>query len=278
MTESESESSIDAEEAGNTGTSAETSSATGTTRTGGHDSDDGSSGDGGDRGAEDRPSLAAYVRDAIERGDSEEKLIERVRTSYDREIPYRRVKRLVEAEREHIERSDTAFVVEGHAPRYVAIDDLDYLTDAEFGRVVAYLIGEREGHSEILSAAKPTEDTGDGTVIRWQRAEGTMLAQAIAAEPGRVVDGDLVCRVRERDRTVHETNRETEHDGGSEDGKREGRDPVGTAIVTVADVVPGAARLAVRSGIAIHDRAAVRRWLDEARLTTEPFGSLIEGA
>jgi len=282
MTEGENDT-IDAAEAGSTDRSAETSGATDTTGSDGHGSDDGSGSDGsggddGDRGTVDRPSLAASVRDAIERGDGEERVVKRVRASYDREIPYRRVKRLVEAERERIERADTALVVEGHAPRYAAIDDLDYLTDAEFGRVVAYLIGEREGHSEIVSDTEPADGADDGTVIRWQRAEGTMLARAITAEPGRVVDGDLVCRVRERDRTVHETNRETEHDGGSEDGKREGRDPVGTAIVTVAGVVPGAARLAVRSGIAIHDRAAVRRWLNEARLTIETFGSLIEGA
>ena len=175
-------------------------------------------------------------------------------------------------ERERTERAETTLVVEGHAPRYVAIDDLDSLTDAEFGRVVAYLIGERVDQSETVSTADSTEDTGVGTTIRWHRAEGTTLVRAIAAEPGRVVDGDLVDRLRETGRTGSGTNRETDRGGESEE-----YEPISTAIVTVADVVPGAARLAVRSDITIHGRAAVRRWLREARLRTGTFGSLIEG-
>jgi hypothetical protein len=48
--------------------------------------------------------------------------------------------------------------------------------------------------------------------------------------------------------------------------------------VTVADLTPGAARLAVRLGVELYDRADVRRWLDEAKLAPETFGSLIEPA
>lgn len=283
-------------------------------------------GTNGTDGPRDRPTLAEFVRDAVERGDGTEALAERVRASYDREISRRRVRRLVDAERERLEPGDADRAVEVHAPRYVDPDDLSYLTDAEFGRVVAALLGERGGRAAVVTggkrAASGTDEAetvgkdgndGDdaeddrnhesvGVWIRWHRGDEPLLVRAIAAEPSRVVTGETVRRVREPARPGRETRRHTERenangatgergdaadgDDGDEDGDREPadsngyrkRDPVERAIVTVADVVPGAARLAVRTGVEIHDRAALRRWLDEAKLSTETFGSLIEDA
>lgn len=258
----------------------------------------------GDR-ERDRPPLAEYVRDAAARGESKKRLVERVRASYDREIPYRRVRRLVEAERERLDRQDTGLVVEKHPPRYVAIDDLAALTDAEFGRVVAHLLGGREGRAEAVAAAERADQSEDGTEIRWHRNGETTVVRAVAAEPGHVIDGALVRRVCEQGRQPNGKNEtdalddgtetgtelgvgsgdENDGDGEEGDGMRGGRDDGGeehasvdAALVTVADVVPGATRLAVRSGVAIYDRADVRRWLDEARLATGTFGSLIENA
>jgi hypothetical protein len=249
---------------------------------------------GGD--ATDRePSLAALIRDAEARGETEETLIDHVRASYDRDVPRQRVSGLLEAERERLDRVETGPAIEDHAPRYVDSEDLAFLTDGEFARVIAHLLGKREGHAEIVegngeakaldpdSTEEPTgreEPTAgdsaendragnahdsDGVEIRWHRSDGSVVLRAFAAEPGRRLDGQLVTRANER----WERGR-TESTGADE--------PPGRAVVTVADVAPGATRLAVRLGVGLYNREDVYRWLEEANLTPETFGSLIEPA
>jgi hypothetical protein len=266
-----------------------------------------------ERDGDDQPSLARAIRDAKERGEAEADLVDRVRASYDREVPRRRVERLVKVERERLEDTDGGTVLEGHAPRYVDHADLASLTDEEFGRVIARLLGEREGHAEVIPDRKHgvilgsedpgtesrgneadvtagnTDDggldgfeRGEGADIRWHRAEGTVFVRALAAEPSRVVDGEVVGRARERTRAEREERTapstvasDDNGDGGGTNGAND-RGTIDTAVVTVAPVAPGAARLAVRSGVVIHDRTTVDRWLDGVRLSVETFGSLIE--
>ena len=251
------------------------------------DPDSDREGDSADRD----PSLATLIRDAEARGETEATLIDRVRASYDRNISPRRVRGLLEAERERLDSIDTGPIIEDHAPRYVDGKDLDYLTDAEFAHVIAYLVGEREGHAEVLEGDGEAEDldptekpagrlemtAGDssdddragnhhdteGVEVRWHRSDGVVVLRAFAAEPGRLLDGQPVTRANER----------RERERGK---KAQTSDSLGMAVVTVADVTPGAARLAVRLGVKIYDRADVRRWLDEAKLTPGTFGSLIQ--
>jgi hypothetical protein len=282
---------------------------------------------GDDPNGDRRPSLAELIRDADERGEGNDALVERVGASYDREIPHRRVRRLVDTERERLAREETGTSVEGHAPRYVDCEDLSRLTDGELGRVVAYLLAELDGRAEVTTEGsaidepgKPdnagrtdgraetttsernrmdgangveeSDDTsgddsddegdandeagggseagdGEGVEVRWHRDNGTILVRAIAAEPSRVVDGGTVRRAREHGRSERT---------GDTNGERDGPEIVDTAIVTVADVVTDATRLADRSGVVLYDRATVRRWLDEAKIPVERLGSLIEEA
>jgi hypothetical protein len=247
---------------------------------------------GGD--ATDRePSLAALIRDAEARGETEETLIDHVRASYDRDVPRQRVSALIETERERLDRTVPKTAIEDHAPRYVDSEDLAFLTDAEFARVIAHLLGERDGHAEIVGGnggpedpEPPEEQAGsgeptagdaaeddraetitdtEGVEIRWHRSDGVIMLRAFAAEPGRLLNGQLVTRANER----------WEHNGTEKPGASESPE---RAVVTVADVTPGATRLAVRLGVELYDRADVHRWLDEEKLAPETFGSLIEPA
>ncbi|PSP74403.1 hypothetical protein BRC86_06135 [Halobacteriales archaeon QS_3_64_16] len=243
--------------------------------------------------ATDRPSLAAMIRDAEARGETEATLIDRVRASYDRELSPRRVSGILEAERERLDRVGSEPAIEDHAPRYVDSEDLASLTDAEFARVIAHLLDERDGHAEVLKGdgeaedLDPTEEQAgrreptagnsaeddragnphdtDGVEIRWHRSDGDVVLRAFAPEPGRLLDGQLIPRAN-----GHWERGLTEHTGTG--------DALGPAVVTVADLTPSATRLAVRLGVALYDRADVRRWLEEEKLTPETFGSLIEPA
>ena len=259
-------------------------------------------------GSDRRRSLAALVRDAADRGESEAAIADRVRASYERSVPFGRVKRLVAAERERLDRTDDRPIAEEHPPRYADVEDLASLTDAEFGRVIAYLLAERDGRADVVpdadsgpagtaehaddaaSTATGDADKGDdgddgndggntgsgrtqGTSVRWHRGDGigTVLVRALAAEPDRVVDAGVVSCACERARS-RSIGTATGGCGGVADEAGYDR----AAIVTVAPVVPGATRLAVRSGTRLYDGSDVRSWLDGAKLSIETFGSLID--
>lgn len=284
-------------------------------------------------GGDGRRTLAELVRAADARGEA----VERVRASYDRDVPPWRVRRLVMAERERMERVTAEPTIKTHAPRYVDLVDLATLTDGEFGHVVEHLLRAIEGPVAPVRGSRRHRDEsggavnngdgegsdgvgtddgdddpnggdenerGTGATVQWHRDGVTTPVRAVAAEPGRTVDAALVREVSERARTrpvptVDEKRAPRDAPSGDGEGHRgaesdaragtdRNADDSGTedrdgsprtsrpAIVTVADVSPGAVRLAVRSGVGIHDRVAVSRWLDEARLSVDTFGSLIE--
>jgi hypothetical protein len=247
------------------------------------------------RGAGDR------LIDLVRRSEDDAELIDRVQARHERPIPRGRIERLVEIERARLDSRSTP-TVDPHAPRYVQLADLEYLTDGEFARVVARLLSAIDGHATIPGARdaesrrsaneskrEPTDEPSPGVAIRWERTNRTVEIYALGAEPGRVIDGTVVGRIGRKRESAHRkrgvdspdsADMDREHDAGNEGTSWDtiDRDELEPRIVTVAPVAPSGVRMAVRSGVGLDDRTVLDEWLDRVALSIGAFGSVIESA